>query len=110
MLCVLEAIEEIKEQYFTAVNEKEGREPSLGLVSVIDGTARSIGQLFAASLCQGGPSLSFVAPWVFYYLVGGVETNNTVILQKPKNISNIKILYILLTSKRPKIIRNMTNL
>ena len=74
MLCVLEAIEEIKEQYFTAVNEKEGREPSLGLVSVIDGTARSIGQLFAASLCQGGPSLSFVAPWVFYYLVGGVET------------------------------------
>ena len=73
MMCVLEANEEIKEQYFTAVNEKEGREPSLGLDSVIDGTARSIGQLFAASLCQGGPGLSFVAPWVFYYLVGGVE-------------------------------------
>ena len=43
MMCVLEAIEEIKEQYFTAVREKEGREPSLDLVSVIDGTARSIG-------------------------------------------------------------------
>ena len=74
MICVLEAIEEIKEQYFTAVNEEEGREPSLGLVSVTDGTARSIGQLFAASLCQGGPGPSFLAPWVYYYLVGGVET------------------------------------
>ena len=44
------------------------------LVSVTDGTARSIGHMFAASLCQGGPSPSFLAPWVYYYLVGGVET------------------------------------
>ena len=39
-----------------------------------NGTARSIGQLFAASLCQGGPDPSFLAPWVYYCLVGGVET------------------------------------
>ena len=62
MIFVLEAIEEIKEQYFTAVNEKEGREPSLGLVSVTDGTARSIGHLFAANLCQGSPGPPFSAP------------------------------------------------
>ena len=42
MICVLETIEEAKEQYFTAVNEEESREPSLGLVSVTDGTARSL--------------------------------------------------------------------
>ena len=39
-----------------------------------DGTARSIGQLFAASLCQGGPAPSFLVPWIYYYLVGRVET------------------------------------
>ena len=39
-----------------------------------DGTARSIGQCFAASLCQGGPGPSFFVPWVYYCLVDGVET------------------------------------
>ena len=74
MICVLEAIQEIKEQYFTAVNKEEGQEPSLGLFSVTDGTAQSTSQLFAASICQGGPGPSFLALWVCYYLVGGVET------------------------------------
>ena len=62
MIFVLEAIEEIKEQYFTAVNEEEGREPLLGLISVRDGTARSIGHFFAASLRQGSPGPPFLAP------------------------------------------------
>ena len=74
MIFVLEAIEEIKERYFIVVNEEEGREPSLSLVSVTDGTERSIGQLFAASLCQGGPGPWFLAPWIYYYLNGGVES------------------------------------
>ena len=74
MICNLEAIVEIKEHYFTAVNEEEDREPSLGLVSVTDGTAPSIDQLFATSICQGGPGSTFLAPWVNYYVVGGVET------------------------------------
>ena len=39
MICVLGVIEEIKKQYFTAVNEEEDRGPSQGLVSVTDGTA-----------------------------------------------------------------------
>ena len=69
MICVLEAIE-----YFTAVRKRRDREPSLGLVSVTNETARSIEQLFAASRCQGGPGPSFLAQWVYYYLVGGVET------------------------------------
>ena len=30
--------------------------------------------MFAASICQGSPAPSFLAPWVYYYLVGGVET------------------------------------
>ena len=34
MICVLEATEKIKEQYFIAVNEEEDREPSLGLVDI----------------------------------------------------------------------------
>ena len=74
MIFVLEVIEEIKERYFIVANEEEGREPSLDLVSVTNGTVRSIGQLFAASLCQGGPVPSFLGPWVYYYLIGGVET------------------------------------
>ena len=74
MIFVLEAVDEIKEQYFTVVNKEEGRELSPSLVSVTDGTARNIGQLFAASLCQGGTSPSFLALWKYYYLVGGVET------------------------------------
>ena len=74
MICNLEAIVEIKEHYFTAVNEEEDREPSLKLVSVTDGTAPSTDQLFAASICPGGPGSTFLAPWVNYYVVGGVET------------------------------------
>ena len=45
MIFVLEAVDEIKEQYFTVVNKEEGREPSPSLVSVTDGTARNIGCL-----------------------------------------------------------------
>ena len=74
MIFVLEAIEEIKKQYSTAVNEEEGQESSLGLVSVADGTAWSIGHLFGASLCQISPGPPFLAPWVYYYLIDGLET------------------------------------
>ena len=31
-------------------------------------------RLFAATLCQVAPGPSFLAPWVYNYLVGGVET------------------------------------
>ena len=41
MICVLEAIEQMKEQQFTAVNKEEGWEPSLGSVKRTDGTAQS---------------------------------------------------------------------
>ena len=51
MICILETIDEIKEQCFTAVKEEEGRQPSLGLVSVTDGIPQSISQLFAANMC-----------------------------------------------------------
>ena len=65
MIYNLEVIEEVKEEYLTAVKyplvNEEGREPSLSLVSVTDGTARNTGQFFAASLCQGGPGPSFFA-------------------------------------------------
>ena len=74
MICNLKVIIEIKEHYFTAIKEEEDREPSLGLVSVTDGTAPSTDQLFAASICQGDPGSTFLEPWVNYYVVGGVET------------------------------------
>ena len=77
MICVLEAVEEIKEQY-NAVNEEEGREPSLGLVTVTDGTARSIGQLFVCCLFLPRWSrfiiFSTMGILFYYYLIGGVET------------------------------------
>ena len=59
MTCVLKAIGQLKEQQLTAVNEEEGREPSLGSVNRTDGTARSTGQLLGASLCHGDPGPSF---------------------------------------------------
>ena len=100
MICDLEAIEEIKEQCFTGVNEEEDRERSLGLISVTDGTVPSIGQLFAASICQGGPGSSFLAPRVYNYLVGGVET--ILLYYRNQKISPASNIYTFYSQVRDK--------
>ena len=59
--------------FFNIGNDTLGYEPSFGLASVTDGTARSIGHIFAASLCHGGPGPGFICPWIYHYLTGGLE-------------------------------------
>ena len=43
------------------------------MVSVADGSINSIGHLFAASICNGGPGPSFLAPWVYTFITGGLK-------------------------------------
>ena len=68
----LDALSEIKPQYFT-VNEVDGLEPKCGTVNVADGTANGIGHLFAATICHGGPGPGFIAPWVYKYITHGLQ-------------------------------------
>ena len=63
----------MKEQYFIG-DEDNGFEPCCGILSVADGSIRSIGQLIAASICNGGPGPGFIAPWVFDLITGGIQT------------------------------------
>ena len=50
----------------------DGCIPSIGFQSVADGTAKTIGHLLAASICNGGPGPGFLSPWVYWYLADGV--------------------------------------
>ena len=38
------------------------------MLSIADGSINKIGQLFAASICHGGPGPGFLARWVFRYI------------------------------------------
>ena len=42
------------------------------MLSTADGSIDKIGQLFAASICLGGPGPGFLAPWVFRYITRGI--------------------------------------
>ena len=65
----LDALSEIKLQYFTG-NEEDGLEPTCGTVNVGDGTANGIAHLFEATICHGGPGPGFMAPWVYKLHMG----------------------------------------
>ena len=65
-----------------------------------DGTVPSIGQLFAASICQGGPGSSFLAPRVYNYLVGGVET--ILLYYRNQKISPASNIYTFYSQVRDK--------
>ena len=43
-------------------------------MSVADGTMDAIGHIFAASICNGGVAPSFLAPWVYKFMIGGIKT------------------------------------
>ena len=68
---LIEAINTIKEQYFKG-DECSGYEPFCGTLSVADGTVKFMGHLFAASIVNGGPAPSFLSPWIYEFIVGGM--------------------------------------
>ena len=68
----IEALKEIKHQFFSG-NDNTGYEPAFGTVSVTDGTAFSIGHLFAASVCNGGPAPNIFPSWILRYITGGAN-------------------------------------
>ena len=42
------------------------------MLSIADGSINQVGQLFAASICHGGPGPGFLAPWLFQYITRGI--------------------------------------
>ena len=61
-----EALQEIKHQYFTG-NDETGFEPSF-TTSVTDGTAFSVGHLFAAAVYNGDPAPNIFSSWIYMYI------------------------------------------
>ena len=49
-----------------------GYEPFCGMLSITNGSINKIGQLFAVSICHGGPGPGFLAPWVSRYITRGI--------------------------------------
>ena len=72
MFSFSEALQEIKHQYFTG-NDETGIEPSFGITSVTDGTAFSVGHLFAAAVYNGGPAPNIFSSWIYNYIIGGTN-------------------------------------
>ena len=72
LLSYLEALEYVKKTHFIENNEI-GFEPFCGLVSVMDESLMAIGYLFAASIVNGGPGPCFLAPWVYHYIIDGLD-------------------------------------
>nr|XP_047143015.1 uncharacterized protein LOC100197382 [Hydra vulgaris] len=56
-----EALKSIKIRFFTG-DDLVGYVPSCGILSVADGTVKTIGHLFAASMVNGGPAPFFLSP------------------------------------------------
>ena len=69
---ILEAIRDIKTQYFSG-DDVLGYEPVCGTLSVADGTVKEIGHLMAASICNGGPAPDFFPVWIYKFIVGGIH-------------------------------------
>ena len=68
---LLEALNQVKSLYFTG-DDVVGYKPFCGMLSIADDSINKIGQLFAASICHGGPGPGFLAPWVFRYITRGI--------------------------------------
>ena len=73
LLFCLEALEYVKKAHFIEDNEI-GFEPFCGLVSVTDGSLIAIGHLFANAIVNGGTGPGFLAPWVYHYIIGGLDS------------------------------------
>ena len=73
LLFCLEVLEYVKKTHFIENNEI-GFEPFCGLVSVTDGSFMAIGNLFTASIVNGDPGPGFLAPWVYHYIIDGMDS------------------------------------
>ena len=69
---ITEAISQAKDELF--IQEScGGFAPSRGTMFVSQNLFALAGQLFSSSICQGGPAPSFLATWVYNYLVHGSD-------------------------------------
>lgn len=68
------------------IGEENNMEPICSLHAVADGTMRTIGHLFAASICNYGPAPNFLSTWIFDYIVGGVDK---VLQDLPTHLDNL---------------------
>ena len=73
LIFIIEALKKIKHQFFHG-NNSTGYQSASGTVSVADRTAFSVGHLFAASVCNGGPSPNIFASWILRYITGGANS------------------------------------
>jgi len=89
--CSLEAIKSVKQKYFVG-DDKNGFEPSCGILSVADGTMKSVGHLFASSVVNGGPAPAFLATWVYEYMTKGITSATQAGPQLDKT-SSLKKIY-----------------
>ena len=55
------------------------------MITIASGTAYSIGHLISASLANNGPGPGFFAPWIFEYMVAGLQT---ALEELPKELSS----------------------
>ncbi|XP_066910281.1 uncharacterized protein [Clytia hemisphaerica] len=87
-----EALKEVKQDYFCGVDN--AMEPLLtSSHSIVDGKVKSIGHLFASSICNHGPAPNFLAPWLFDYIVGGVEKMFKVLPVELDRESQLGVMY-----------------
>lgn len=68
-------------------------EPSTSVHAVVDGSIKSIGHLYAASICNFGPAPNFLAPWVYNFIVGGIDEVLKELPSKLSDSSNLEIFY-----------------
>ena len=83
LIFIIEALKEIKYQFFSG-NDNTGYEPAFGTVSVADGTPFCVGHLFAAGVCNCGPSPNIFPSWILRYITGGA---NSLMQELPAELS-----------------------
>ena len=69
---MLEASKKIKESCFEP-DDQGGFIPSCGFQSVAEGVVKSIDHVLVASVIKGGTGPGFLSPWVYWYLVNGID-------------------------------------
>ena len=57
----------------TKCAESRPRGNFFGITSVTDGTAFSVGHLFAATVYNGGPAPNIFSSWIYNYIIGGMN-------------------------------------
>ncbi|KAL9951675.1 hypothetical protein ACROYT_G044393 [Oculina patagonica] len=66
-----EIIEAIKTRLF--IEDDDGYVPVESTMALANGAFKTVGEIFATSIVQGGPGPGFLAPWVFHYICHGMK-------------------------------------